>query len=80
MAAVNHIRNRRSQRMRDVFEDFVARCLNGGDEVEIDHLLEMIDSTNNNFDEKEVTKIREIAGEDKHLSKFGELNFILLYI
>ena len=65
--------------MRDVFEDFVARCLNGGDEVDIDHLLEIIDSTNNNFDEKEVTKIREIAGGDKHLSKFDELNSFILY-
>lgn len=78
MAAVNHIRNRRSQRMRDVFEDFVARCLNGGDEVDIDYLLEMIDSSNNSFDEKEVTKIREIAGGDKHLSKFDEFNSLLL--
>merc|ERR1719266_2958201 len=33
MAAVNHIRNRRSQRKRDVLEDIVARCLDGGDMV-----------------------------------------------
>ena len=70
MAAVNFVRNRRSQRMRDVFEDFVARCLDGEDEVNVDHLLEMFDASNNNFDDKEVARIRATAGGDKHLSKF----------
>ena len=79
MAAVNHIRNRRSQRMRDVFEDFVARCLDGGHEVNVDHLLQMFDSTNSNFDAKEVAKIREIAGGDEHISKFVLCTSFLLH-
>ena len=65
MAAVNHIRNIRNQRKRDVFCDFVARCLEGGEHVNLDNLLEMFDNTNNNFDEREIEKLTTLAGEDK---------------
>ena len=57
----------------------MARCLDGGDEVEVDHLLQMFDSSNNNFDDKEVAKLREIAGGDKHISKFDLFNFFHPY-
>ena len=69
MAAVNHIRNIRNQRKRDVFCDFVARCLEGGDQVNLDTLLEKFDDTNNNFDEKEIEKLNSLAGDDKNIPK-----------
>ena len=72
MAAVNHIRNRRSQRKRDVLEDIVARCLDGGDMVNIDTVVDMFENCNNNFDEKELGKLRSLGGSDQKISKYGE--------
>ena len=65
MAAVNHIRNIRNQRKRDVFHDFVARCLDGGDSVNVDFVLQIFENTNNDFDAKEVEKLRSL-GEHEH--------------
>ena len=70
MAAVNHIRNRRSQRKRDVLEDIVARCLDGGDMVNIDTVVDMFENCNNNFDEKELSKLKSLGGSDQKISKF----------
>ena len=72
MAAVNHIKNRRAQRMRDVFEDFVARCLDGEDHVKVDVLLEMFE---NCFDEKELEKLNVLAGRDKKIPKGEFIEF-----
>ena len=71
MAAVNHIRNRRSQRMRDVFEDLVARCLDG-ETVNVNHLLDMFDANNSNFEDREVAKLQTLAGIDNNISKFEQ--------
>ena len=70
MAAVNHIRNRRSQRKRDVLEDIVARCLDGGDMVNIDTVVDMFENCNNNFDEKELSKLKSLGGSDQKISKY----------
>ena len=74
MAAVNHIKNRRSQKMRDVFEGFVARCLDGEDHVQLDAFLEMFE---NCFDEKELEKLNVIAGKDKKIPKYGIISWML---
>ena len=50
MAALNHMRNRKSQRTRDGYEDFIARCLDGGTVVRVDAVVEMFENTNYKLD------------------------------
>ena len=69
MAAVNHIRNRRNQRMRDALEAFIARSLKGEDTVELDNLLEVFENSGNSLDEKEHSKLKALSNSDNKISK-----------
>ena len=61
--------------MRDVFEDFIARCLNGEDSVSLDFILEMFENSSHNFEEKETQKLSSLAVTDKKIiSKYDIKN------
>ena len=68
MAAVNFIKNRRCQRERAErgrFDQFVARCLDGDDEVRMERLVEIFENINCVIDEKEMENLSSIAKEDR---------------
>ena len=61
--------------MRDVFEDFIARCLNGEDSVSLDFILDMFENSSHNFEEKETQKLSYLAATDKKIiSKYDIMN------
>ena len=61
--------------MRDVFEDFIARCLNGEDSVSLDFILDMFENSSHNFEEKETQKLSSLAVTDKKIiSKYDIKN------
>ena len=71
MAAVNFIKNRRCQKERERerfergrFEQFLARCLDGRDEVSIEKVVEIFENINHAIDEKEMENLSSIAKDD----------------
>ena len=40
--------------------------------VNIDTVVDMFENCNNNFDEKELGKLRSLGGSDQKISKYGE--------
>ena len=65
MAAVNYVKNRRCQRLRLRLEDFVARCLDDDDNVNIERVVQIFDTTSHVIDEKEMEKLSIIANDEK---------------
>ena len=65
MAAVNYIKNRRNQKMREGLDHFVARCLDSEENVKIERVVEIFDATNHVIDEKEMEKLSSIANDEK---------------
>ena len=70
MAALNHMKNRKSQKAREGLEDFVARCLDGGTSVQIDVVSEMFESMDMELDEKDMKKMENLADGDKNIPRF----------
>ena len=69
MAALNHMKNRKSQKAREGLEDFIARCLDGGTSVRIDVVLEMFESMDMEIDEKDLKKMENLADRDKNITR-----------
>ena len=70
MAALNHMKNRKSQKAREGLEDFIARCLDGGTSVQIDVVLEMFESMDIEIDGKDLKKIENLVDGDKNIPRF----------
>ena len=72
MAAVNFIKNRRCQKERERerfergrLERFVARCMDGEDEVSVQRVVEIFEKTNCVIDEIDMENLSSVANEDK---------------
>ena len=72
MAAVNFIKNRRCQKERERerfergrLEQFVARCMDGEDEVSVQRVVEIFEKTNCVIDEIDMENLSSVANEDK---------------
>ena len=76
MAALSAVRNRKSQKLRDGFEDFLARCVErseGRSEVQLDFVLEMLESMDIKIEEKEQRKLRNLANKNRKISRLSIL-------
>ena len=74
MAALSAVRNRKSQKLRDGFEDFLARCVarsEGRNEVQLDFVLEMLESEDIKIEEKEQKKLRNIGDKNRKISRLS---------
>jgi hypothetical protein len=69
MAALNHMKNRKSQKAREGLEDFIARCLDGGTSVQIDVVLEMFESMDMEIDEKDLKKMEKLADGNRNIPR-----------
>ena len=80
MAALSAVRNRKSQKLRDGFEDFLARCVErseGRNEVQLDFVLEMLESKDIKIEEREQKKLRNLGDKNRKISR---LNIIRLMV
>ena len=78
MAALSAVRNRKSQKLRDGFEDFLARCVEsseGRNEVQLDFVLEMLESKDIQIEEKEQRKLRNLANKNRKISWLSIIRF-----
>ena len=62
MAAFSAVRNRKSQKLREGFDDFLARCVERSEqksEVDLDFVLKMMKNSDIKIEEKGVEEIGE---------------------
>ena len=72
MAALSAVRNRKSQKLREGFEDFLARCVersDGKNEVELDFVLELLANLDVKMDEKELRKLEKLADKNRKITR-----------
>ena len=77
MAALNHMKNRKLQKTRDGYEDFIARCLDGGTAVRIDLVKEVFENMDVTLEEKDVKEMEKLAKKDRSVPRL-EVFFILI--
>ena len=73
MAVFSAVRNRRSQKLREGFEDFMARCVETSEqknEVDLDFVLEMMKKNDVKIEEKEMKKIEKLANKKRKITRF----------
>ena len=72
MAAFSAVRNRRNQKLREGFENFLARCLEnsgGRREVELDVVINMLDENDVAIEQKELTILERLGGKNRKISR-----------
>ena len=72
MAALSAIRNRKSQKLREGFEDFLARCVERSDErneVELEFVMDTFENLDIKIEEKELTKLDKLADKNRKMSR-----------
>ena len=72
MAAFSAVRNRKSQKLREGFDDFLARCVERSkqkSEVELDFVLEMMKNSDIKIEEKELKKLEKLGDKERKISR-----------
>jgi predicted solute-binding protein len=86
MAALSAMRNRKSQKLREGFEDFMARCVERSEErneVELDFVLDIFENLDIKIKEKEVKTLEKIADRNRKISRwliFINIKYLLVSI
>ena len=66
------MRNRKSQKLREGFDDFLARCVERSkqkSEVELDFVLEMMKNSDIKIEEKELKKLEKLGDKERKISR-----------
>ena len=72
MAALSALRNRNSQKMREGFEHFLAKCVESSEnknEVDLNYVLQTLTYSNIKPDQKELTRLQKICNNNKKISR-----------
>ena len=72
MAAFSAVRNRKSQKLREGFDDFLARCVERSDqksEVELDFVLEMMKNSDIKIEDKELRKLEKLGDKERKICR-----------
>ena len=70
MAAFSAVRNRRNQKLREGFEDFLARCVEGSEgrsEVQLDFVLKMLENHDITIEAKELKILKILGGKNRKI-------------
>ena len=73
MAAFCAVRNRKNQKLRDGFNDFLARCLEkseGKNKVELCFVLDTLNTNDIKIEEKELNKLKGLADKNGTISRY----------
>ena len=78
MAALSAVKNRKSQKLREGFEDLLARCVERSEdrnEVELDFVLGLLENLDITIDEKEQKKLEKLADKNRKMPRQDFTNF-----
>ena len=77
MAALSALRNRNNQKLREGFEDFLARCVEkseGKNEVDKIFVLESLAKHDVKMDAREKDKLQRISNDKNKINKYKLTN------
>ena len=72
MAALSALRNRNSQKMREGFESFLAKCVESSknkDEVDLNYVMETLNNANIKLEQKEQARLQKICNNNNKISR-----------
>ena len=73
MAALSALRNRNNQKLREGFEDFLARCVEkseGKNEIDKVFVLESLEKLDVKMDAREKDKLQRISNDKNKINKY----------
>ena len=89
MAALSALRNRNNQKLREGFEDFLARCMEkseGKNEIDKIFVLESLEKLDVKMDSREKDKLQRISNDKNKINKyittsrFEDLSIYIIYV
>ena len=72
MAALSALRNRNSQKMREGFESFLAKCVessNNKSEVDLSYIVRTMEENNIKLDQKEILRLEKICDNHNKINR-----------
>ena len=72
MAALSALRNRNSQKMREGFEYFLAKCVESSDnreEIDLSYVVKTMEENNIKFEQKEVNRLEKISNSNNKINR-----------
>ena len=76
MAALSALRNRNSQKMREGFETFLAKCVETSEkknEVDLMYVVNTMEENNIKFEQKEISRLERICDNQNKINRYMEL-------
>ena len=73
MAALSALRNRNSQKMREGFESFLAKCVessNNKSEVDLSYIVRTMEENNIKLDQKEISRLEKICDNNNKINRY----------
>ena len=77
MAALSALRNRNSQKMREGFESFLAKCVessNNKSEVDLSYIVRTMEENNIKLDQKEISRLEKICDNNNKINRYKNKN------
>ena len=77
MAALSALRNRNSQKMREGFESFLAKCVessNNKSEVDLSYVVRTMEENNIKLDQKEISRLEKICDNNNKINRYKNTN------
>ena len=77
MAALSALRNRNSQKMREGFESFLAKCVessNNKSEVDLSYIVRTMEENNIKLDQKEISRLEKICDNNNKINRYKNTN------
>ena len=72
MAALSALRNRNSQKMREGFEYFLAKCVESSDnreEIDLSYVVKTMEENNIKFEQKEINRLEKISNSNNKIAQ-----------
>ena len=76
MAALSALRNRNSQKMREGFESFLAKCVESSDnksEVDLSYVVRTMEENSIKLEQKEIARLEKICDNNNKINRFRYL-------
>ena len=73
MAALSALRNRNSQKMREGFESFLAKCVESSDnksEVDLSYVVRTMEENSIKLEQKEIARLEKICDNNNKINRF----------
>ena len=82
MAALSALRNRNSQKMREGFESFLAKCVESSEnksEVDLSFVVKTMEDNNIKLEQKELSRLEKICDNNNKINRYSKKSVTKYY-